>query len=61
MKQEQSRGKKQTEDHRKDQNIDWNDFELVETIIFDDFRPKNNESTFTKPLYDKNLEEKIIS
>lgn len=35
-RQNQSKAKKAQEDKNKDTNIDWNDFELVETIAFDD-------------------------
>ena len=35
-RQNQSKAKKAQEDKNKDANVDWNDFELVETIAFDD-------------------------
>ena len=53
---EQNKNQNHIEENRNEKNVDWNDFELVETIIFDDFKPKNNEVTFNKQLYNKNLE-----
>lgn len=42
VKQQQSRGKKETiTNQTKESNIDWNDFELVETITFDNEQHKN--------------------
>lgn len=35
-RQNQSKAKKAQDDKNKDTNVDWNDFELVETIAFDD-------------------------
>ena len=53
---EQNKNKKQTQENKNEKNVDWNDFQLVETIMFDDFKPKNSEVAFNKPLYNKNLE-----
>lgn len=40
-KQQQTRGKKEQAKPTKESTIDWNDFELVETISFDDDASKN--------------------
>ena len=65
MKQEQTKGNKQKEEEKKDAVVDWNDFELVETIIFDDFKPRSGYSEqfkLNKPLFsNKNMEEKVIA
>ena len=44
MKQEQSKGSKQKEQEKKQVVVDWNDFELVETIVFEGFKPKSGYS-----------------
>ena len=65
MKQEQTKGSKQKEEEKKDVVVDWNDFELVETIIFEDFKPRSGyseEFKLNKPLFsNKNMEEKVIA
>jgi hypothetical protein len=67
-KQQQTKGKKEQQAKQtKENNIDWNDFELVETITFDDHNNqfKNNELIAKiqqhASMIPKTLEEKIIS
>ena len=40
-KQQQARGKKDQTKQVKESNVDWNDFELVQTISFDYDQNKN--------------------
>lgn len=67
-KQQQARGKKEQTKQAKESNIDWNDFELVETISFDMDQNKNIQSGELlariqkhAPMVPKTMEEKIIS
>lgn len=63
MRQEQNKDKKNDNENKMEKYVDWNDFELVETIVFDDYKANPREKTMkiTPNLYSKNLEEKIIS
>lgn len=67
-KQQQARGKKEQTKQTKESNIDWNDFELVETISFDMDQNKNIQSGELlariqkhAPMMPKTMEEQIIS